>query len=278
MLSNNVPPLAKKSPEFIIIQMIYFGISTTLTNDRTVYDSINAAGTSYFKWLEIRCRTDHFDFESPQEIEKVKAELQKNKLKVSSLHPPGWVDIASEDEWTRMKSVREVEKVILVANKLSAERVIIHPGKDKGKMPESIKSLQEIIPFAREWDVKPILENTFPGYFGSRVENLHELSDKMNLEVCIDTSHAAARGDRIKDFLDSYGNKITHFHISDSKMRGKDDHLIPGEGKIKWEIIEDFLPHFNGFIIYELMPSDNPEGTLKKLDKIKDRWRKKIAP
>lgn len=259
--------------------MINFGISSTIKRNKPLQESIKLIGDSYFKWIEIRCEEGHFDYDRENEIKNIGKELRKNRVKVSSLHPPAWVDIGSCEEWTRMKSVREVEKCILISKKLNAERVIIHPGDREGSMNKLFESLEEIAGFAGEWDVMPLIENTFPGYIASEPEILLDISNRFNLSICLDTSHAAAKGDRVGEYIDRLGERIRHLHLSDSYQSGNDDHLIPGEGEITWEPLWKFLETFNGFIIFELPPDDKAEDTINQLDSIRMEWLKyKIAP
>jgi len=259
--------------------MINFGVSTTITKDRSISEALNAIGKSPFKWVEIRCDPGHFNYEDGKDIKEIQKNLRRNQIKASSLHPPGWVDIACSEEWTRMKSVREVEKTILVAEHLKVPIVIVHPGYKDGSLNQAEKSLKEIVEFSHEWKVNPILENTFPGYFGSEPKTLMYLAAKFDLSICLDTSHAAAEVNRIEEFLKLLGSRIRHFHLSDSNMEGNDDHLIPFEGKINWIPIMEFTNEFDGFIIFEILPAKCPEKTLALLDKIRNNWRsKKITP
>ncbi len=258
--------------------MFNFGISTTITNDRDVFSAIQIIGESSFRFVEIRCEKGHFDYENKEEIKKVKTLLKKKSLSCVSLHPPLWVDIANKEEWTRVKSLREVEKVILVAKRLKAPRVIIHPGKSAGSMQKSMESLIELSEFGKEFDTDIILENTSPGNLGSKVDELSVLSDEFKLPVCVDTSHASAKEDILNQMLQLFGDKIEHFHLSDSKKKGSDDHLIPYEGKIVWEPVLEFLKSHEGFAIFEIYPRGESE-IIKELEKITRRWKNnKINP
>ena len=254
--------------------MIEFGISSTIANDKDIYSTIDLVGKSSFKWIEIRCDLPHFKYEDTGEIKKVKKHLKKERIKAIALHPPGWVDLSTGEEWVRMKSVREVEKTILVADRLKTPRVIVHPGSKSGLLKQTRISLSEIKEFANEWKVEPILENTIPPYFGSEPEVLKSLSNEFDLNICLDTSHAAAKGDRVEEFLNILGESIKHFHISDSNLKGKDDHLMPLEGKINWTPVKEFMSRFEGYIIFELQPQKNLNETLKILYKISNEWKK----
>lgn len=256
--------------------MIEFGISSMIADNKDVYYAIEIVGKSNFKWIELRCNSHHFKYEETSEIKKVNKQLKKEQIKAIALHPPGWVDLSTEEEWMRMKSVREVEKTILVANRLKTQRVIVHPGSKNGILKQAQQSLDEIKEFADEWKVEPILENTIPPYFGSEPENLKSLLNEFDLNICIDTSHAASSGDRIGEFLNKLSGRIKHFHISDSYMQGGDDHLLPFEGKIDWSPLKEFLNEFDGYIIFELPPQKNLNETLKTLYKISNEWQKNI--
>jgi len=259
--------------------MFAFGISTTISNDKDVFAAVDIIEKSSFKFVEIRCEKGHFNYEDKGEIKKLKTMLRKtSSLSAASLHPPVWVDIANTEEWMRMKSLREVEKVILVAKRLNIRKVILHPGKSIGDIEEAFTSLAELIDFANEWDTRIILENTFPDDFGSRINELQIISDKFNLPICVDTSHASAKENILNKFLDIFDSKIEHFHLSESMMRGSDDHLIPYEGKIVWEPVIEFMVAHEGIAIFEILPGES-SYIIENLEKIKSQWEnKKIYP
>jgi len=258
--------------------MFNFGISTTITDDRGVFAAVEIIGKSSFKLVEIRCEEGHFSYEDKAEIKKLKKMLKGESLSGISVHPPVWVDIANTEEWTRMKSLREVEKVILVANRLNIPRIILHPGKSDGDIEKASESLSELASFADEWGTEIILENTIPGNFGSGIEELKIISDKFNLPICIDTSHASAKENILNRLLGLFEDRIKHFHLSDSMMKGSDDHLIPYEGKIVWEPIVNFMNTHEGVAIFEV-PHHNNTEIIEKLEKIKSQWENnKICP
>jgi len=258
--------------------MFDFGISTIIKDDSDVFAAVETVEKSSFKFLEIRCEKGHFNHEDKEEIEKLKSILKKKSLSGVSLHPPLWVDIANKEEWTRMKSLREVEKVILVAKRLKIPRIVLHPGQGAGDIEKSKKSVSELASFADEWDVKLILENTFPDNFGSSIDELKAISDEFKLPVCIDTSHASAKEDILARLLDVFEDRIVHLHLSDSMMEGTDDHLMPYEGKINWDPVVDFMHTHKGFAIFEVPYRNNSEIT-ETLEKIVRQWQnEKICP
>jgi len=258
--------------------MFNFGISTAITSDRDVFSALKMIGESSFKFVEIRCEKGHFDYEDKEEIKKVKTLLKKESLSCVSLHSPLWIDIANREEWTRVKSLREVEKVILVAKRLNVPKIILHPGKGAGDMQKAIESLKELVEFGKEFGTDIVLENTSPGNLGSKIDELRFLSDEFELPVCVDTSHASAKEDVLIRMLQLFEDRIKHFHLSDSRKKGSDDHLFPYEGKIVWEPVLSFLKNHDGFAIFEIYHPGNPE-IIRELEKIKKQWENnKINP
>ena len=271
-------PLANRNNNDIISCMFNFGISTAITNDKDVFSAIEIIGESSFKFVEIRCKKGHFDYEDKQEIKKVKSLLKKKSLSCVSLHPPLWVDIANKEEWVRVKSLREAEKIILVAERLNVPRIILHPGKSKGDIKKAIESLKELMEFCGEWDIDIILENTSPGNLGSNIDEMRVLLNKIKLPVCLDTSHASAKDDILNKMLKLFEGRIEHFHLSDSKKKGSDDHLVPYQGEIIWDPVLDFLRNHDGFGIFEVYNQGSAE-VIEELEKIRKQWENnKINP
>jgi sugar phosphate isomerase/epimerase len=253
--------------------MFNLGISTTITYDKDIFSGIELIANSSFRFVEIRCEKEHFNYEDEKEIKKLKNTLKKKSLTGISIHHPLWVNVADVDEWMRTKSIREVEKVILVAKKLNIPKIILHPGKNSGDIKKASLSLSEIVSFAKEWDTEILLENTFPDDFGSRIDELKTLSNEFNLPVCIDTSHCSAKEDLLDKFILTFNDKIKHLHISDSLMKGSDDHLIPYKGKIIWKTVIDFINAHEGTGIFEIAPCES-SNVIETLEEIKNKWKK----
>jgi sugar phosphate isomerase/epimerase len=113
---------------------------------------------------------------------------------VSPHIPIDGVDISHPEEYDRIKSVREVEKTIMIASNLKAELVVVHPGAnsheadDRGKrLALSIESLKEIVDFSKGTSIRIALENTLPGRVGDRWEEIQQIMEEIsseNLGIC----------------------------------------------------------------------------------------------
>ena len=79
-------------------------------------------------------------------------------------------------------------------------------------------------------------------------------------EICLDVGHANLTEGGIAGFLEMFGSRISHVHLSDNYGE-KDDHLVPGEGYISmedWRNIFQTLhgADFAGNIVFEIKTRD----------------------
>ena len=214
---------------------------------------------SGFKNMELRC-DDILQNDDPDEIEKVKRILIKNSMKLTSLHSFfREVDISSEDKWLRMKSVREIEKSIIVASRLQCPYIIAHLSaklqnnisKDK-LMKNSFESIKEAIETAKRMNVRILLENLPLSMLLSGIDEINNVIDA-GYKLCFDLGHALMTAiDPIKFCLD-YKEKISvvHVHFNDGKTDSHSFFKTDDEKNLLLRIAE-ILPKSVAFI-YEVI-------------------------
>ncbi len=247
-----------------------FGISSTIVKDRNILELINNMKDYDLPYLEIRCEKEHIKYEDKNELKNLKSILKKYNIEPLSIHPPDWVDLGSENEHIRIKSIREVQKCILVSHHLNALRVIIHPANSKSNIDIIIKSIEEVKMFADDWGKEILIENTLRPKSASNLEELIFISKALNLNICFDTSHYFANNtdyEKIKMIED----RISEIHISDSLMQCEDNHLFPGYGKIDWIKFFNTINIKNMDLIIELMPSYEVINLLERIKELKKR-------
>lgn len=249
-------------------------VSSTLNKSGSIYDLIDSLEDSTINNIEIRCESGHINYDDVEEIKRFGKYLKEKEMIPLSIHPPGWINIGDGDEWNRIRSVREVEKCILIAQKIEAKSVILHPSESLNNVELVKKSLGEIKDFSVEYDVEILIENTFPGKYGSDLEDIKELSSEFGVGVCFDTSHYFANNRAYED-ISAITELTKEIHISDSNMNGKDDHLLPGEGKINWKRIFDIFNIRDVNIVFELMPAKDLKQRIKGVEEVIEEWLKK---
>ena len=260
-------------------------ISTTLFYGNHIFDVLPKLRGFPIDGLELRMKEALFDFNEDGEIKELKRIAKRERVKIISLHVPSDIDLCDSDEWNRVRSVREVQKGIVIANRIGAEFVVIHPGErrvDKDVQMEVLKlSLDELVQFAGEWEKKILVENTQPGKIGDTpddIKGILDWYDNSHIQWCFDTSHMNLCGIKMDKALDSLGANLGEVHVSDN-MGKRDDHTFPGEGNIDWD---DFLEgidriRYDGILCFELMPEDDYIPFVDRIYQIYDNWTTRIS-
>ena len=219
--------------------------------------------------IELRIREGHFSIEERNRIENLKRLAKKHHISIISLHQAmkslgTTIDLSSPDKWIRNFSLRDAEKTVIAADILGARRVIVHPSdviipdEFEAREQNLINSLSELIETANKYGVKIYIENLRNGKMGNSLNWLLSLRKKFDgeLEICFDTGHWLISKRDSEDF-----NHFTHYHIHDNNG-ARDEHLFPGEGIFPWDKID--FPN-DAVVVYELIPEENPEQTLRKI-------------
>lgn len=260
-------------------------VSTTLFYGNHIFDVLPELKGACFDGLELRLKEPHFDYNEDREIKELKKRAKKNKVKILSVHAPSGIDISSTDEWERVRSVREVEKGIVIANRLGADYIVVHPGEEvtdyDNQMQMMKKSMDEIVEFSREWKEMVLIENTQPGKIGSKlneIENIMGWYNRREIGCCLDTSHLNLCGIGMRDAINRMGGYVYAIHVSDNEGK-KDDHTLPYKGEIDWE---DFFTglkviDFNGTLCFELMKEEKYLEVVEEICEIYMQWLDKLG-
>lgn len=174
-------------------------------------------------------------------------------IPIRALHPPlfrGAWDLDPEDTLVR---------VARLAPKVGADVVVAHPPADGVRLDIwSESTLAE----ARKSGVTVAVENmprdrvrrlifSFDRQYCYRPELLLGLGD-----VTLDTSHLAASGVGLMYAWELLEEQLRHVHLSDSNLTGRDEHRVPGRGKLP---LKEFLAalaasDYPGVVSLELKP------------------------
>lgn len=240
--------------------------------------------------IEIRPKEGHFHPQNIKDLLRIKKRLIQTGIIVKAIHMPlNGVDISHPQQYERIKSVREVEKAVLMAYHLEVGLVVVHPGgkasdsKDReNRLNLSIESLKEITEFAENWNIRITLENTLPGRIGDKWEEIKQIIESMSytgLGICFDSGHhllnypetGQGRLDLNKIPID-WQKYLWHLHIHDNDGK-RDLHKLPGEGQFPWGSLFSFLKEidYRGALIFE--PKQQNE-LFNYLPKIIASWQK----
>jgi sugar phosphate isomerase/epimerase len=161
-------------------------------------------------------------------------------------HLPTFVSTADLTDSIRHASVQEMFQSLEVAAELGAQKVVLHPGHIGGlgiyvietALAHANNSLATIIQHAQKLGLCVCLENMFPRCraFVEPDDFIDIMERFPDLKLTLDTGHAnigTQKGQRILEFIEKFGHRIGHLHISDN-LGQRDDHLPLGSGSINF--------------------------------------------
>ncbi|MGD8883688.1 MAG: sugar phosphate isomerase/epimerase [Desulfobacterales bacterium] len=159
-------------------------------------------------------------------------------------HLPTFVSTADLTHSIREASLQEMFNSLEVAAELGSQKVVLHPGHIGGlgvyvketALAYANESLASIIDRAQDLGLCVCLENMFPRCRAFiEPDDFTEILQRFpKLKITLDTGHAnigSQSGQRIFRFIEQFGQRIGHLHVSDN-FGERDDHIPVGNGKI----------------------------------------------
>lgn len=239
-----------------------------------------------FNLIEIWARKPHFDFTDPEVVKKIKSSISSLGIKVASFHAPFGepYDLSSCDKNIRRGAVKEIIHSAEVLEELGGARLIIHggirvkEGENRRPLISNLKtSLEEILKICEQKKKVLVLENMPPpGRIGDTAEELWRIVNSFNsiyIGICLDTGHANIGGELIQA-TKKFQSRLVTLHVSDN-WGEKDDHHLPGGGKINWPEFLAALAQgsYDGPFMYELVKRENNLAVLRKAKSIYEKFK-----
>ena len=210
-------------------------------------DQIRRAG---FDSIEIYCDRGHFDYRNASHVHEIAGWFSDVPVKLHALHAPvssdsegtsphSVISIAFVEKQRRQDSMDEIKRVLEVAERLPVRFLVLHlgvPGEefDLRKFDAALTSLEHLRLFARQRGVEILLENILNDLSTPRrLKQFFEHTHMRDLRVCFDSGHAHLDGG-VDDAVDVLQGVIASTHLHDNSG-AKDEHLLPGDGKITWD-------------------------------------------
>ncbi len=178
--------------------------------------------------------------------------VETHGIPILALHPPLY-----RGAWN-LEPGETLVRVAGLARRLSVPAIVAHPpapGRPLACWVEGTLSK------AREQGVAVCVENmprnTKRRLFSVRRGSCHRPEDLVGLgDVTLDTSHLGASGEDTMRAWSLLKGQVRHIHLSDSRLSGKDEHRLPGNGKLPLQellaaVVES---DYSGAISLELKP------------------------
>lgn len=173
--------------------------------------------------------------------------------------------VAASNPAVRTVSVDRFQSCIETAAAVGAEKGVLHVETDDdsphlandGREDDLAETLRDLDQFARSRAFTLCVEN-LPGRY-PHLDDLETLAETTNLRFTVDTGHAKVNGytdGGIARFVDQYGDRISHFHLNDTR-KPADEHLPFGAGTVDFDQIFGALPaSWNGTLTAEIKTLD----------------------
>lgn len=164
------------------------------------------------------------------------------------------LDLSSEDEGLRRKSVSVVEGTRSLASELGCPEVVVHPGGVRREAVDAKRLTADLTRSLEELGPDSLLLENMPWYYWFRkserlvsnlcvgIEDVSPFADLME-GLTLDTCHgylSRAEGDAgyCIRFLDEFGDKVVHIHASDARAPDREGLQI-GEGDVDLSFLAD---------------------------------------
>jgi sugar phosphate isomerase/epimerase len=216
---------------------------------KPVSDELAEIGALGFDYLELTMDPPRAHYTTlRQQMQTIVNDLHIRGMSVIC-HLPTFVSTADLTDSIRKASLQEMFQSLEVAAELGAHKVVLHPGHIGGLglyvmetvLAHANNSLATIIEHAQKLGLCVCLENMFPRCraFVEPDDFIDILQRFPDLKLTLDTGHAnigAKGGRRILQFIEKFGHRIGHLHISDN-LGQRYDHIPLGSGSIDFKKI-----------------------------------------
>ena len=198
---------------------------------------------------------------------------------VRSVHAPSY--LLTQHVWG-WRPLEKLSRAMEMAALLGARTVVTHPP-FRWQRDYARQFASEVAELNGTLGVSLAVENMFPAHLLGRPVEIFSETDPVLPDfpvVTLDTSHAAASGADLLTVAGEMGSRLDHVHLSDSMLRGGDEHLPPGEGRLALRELADLLAcrGFAGDVVIEahlfrLARRDRPAALRDARDWVLDAFR-----
>ncbi len=235
-----------------------------------VYSALDIVSSTPIKivelWTVFYGKKLHFNWKDKTEIQKIKHLLTTLGITVYSIHAPFSYeyDISSPEIEKQKKVIEDIKEIFFVAEEFNAKVVVVHPATKPDTSRRHLSSqeyferltaakyaINEFVEFIikNRLNIKIALENQLPHIMFSYPNELLDLITSTNPDIvgiCFDTGHAELFNEKniLYNMMEQMKHHIISLHISDTDNK-TDNHLVLGEGNIKWHRVYEILHSVN---------------------------------
>ena len=274
-----------------------FGISTHLFHaERLTRGHLAQIAEHGFEAVEVFATRSHFDYHDPAAIAELGGWLHDTGLTLHGIHAPITDRLTPPDTWgaaisnavtdnaKRQAAVQEADAALNIARQIPAGVFVVHMGTPIAQGGENnrtaaFRSVEDICRLAEPIGIRVAVE-VIPNPLSdpeSIVALLEHDLDAPRTGICLDLGHAFLLGD-VADAIETVAEHLITTHVHDNGGK-KDDHLVPFDGRINWDLALMTLQKvgYDGTYLMELGNTSTPADVLKKAQAARHKFEKLLA-
>jgi sugar phosphate isomerase/epimerase len=273
-----------------------FGISTHLYHEQRLgREHLAEIAAHGFEAVEVFATRSHFDYHDPAAIARLAVWLKETGLALHGIHAPVTDRLSPGDQWggvisnavgdaaKRRAAVREADAALNIARGIPADVFVVHLGTAikgaENNRAAALRSVEEICRLAEPIGIRVALE-VIPNALSdaaSLVDLLEKDLDAPRAGICLDFGHAFLMGD-VADTIETVAEHLITTHVHDNNGK-TDDHLVPFEGRINWDIALMTMQKvgYDGTYLMELANTGSPAAVLEQARAGRARFERLMA-
>lgn len=226
------------------------GLSSASVFPEPLESAFELAADLGYDGLELMVWTDPVS----QQPERVRELSHKYGVPVLSVHAPCLLLTARV--WGTEPGPK-LQRAVRAARELGADTVVVHPPlawqrRYAREFASGVRALEA------ESGVAIAVENMFPVYVGGRAISSFrpgwDVTEQPHRHLTLDTSHTSVSRSDALALAVAMGERLQHVHIADGSGKGSDEHLVPGRGDQRCDVVLEYLAAtgFAGAIVVEV--------------------------
>lgn len=201
------------------------------------------AGFSHVHWCH------HFGSDylyAEDEIDQIDGWLRSYELTVNDLHASSGEKkhYYSDDDDIRLAGLELVKNRIYMANRLGTDVIVLHLPRQPDEADKNVafweavhRSMDELLPFARERGVRIAFENLLSNH--TTLHKVLAAYDPADVGICYDPGHGNMAGDGL-DFAEAVKDRLIAFHLNDNDSSA-DQHCLIFSGTVDWDRLAQII-------------------------------------
>lgn len=226
------------------------GLGTSTVYPETTANAFELAAAVGYDGVELMVGIDP----PSTDIDYIRKLVDYHQVPVLSVHSPCLVitqNVWGNDPWEKLR------RSCQAANDLGADVVVVHPP-FMWQREYARNFIAGIRGLSRQTGITLAVENMYPWRApGATVYGYVPDWDPTGQDydaLTLDLSHAATAQASSLSYLQAWGGRLRHVHLTDGLGSSRDEHLFPGEGnQDAWQVVELLAAsRYTGHIIHEI--------------------------